>query len=129
MVAVADPVMAAEESIHKPVKPAVFTCHEPLAVVEVTAVVEASGRALIVTHEVPSSPLPLNEIVPVHVPVTVRVAPPLSCGSPTTRAVVFDLAGQLLALVVSTLLAAHADEAHRIVSSSKVESRFICVPP
>ena len=127
IVTVAEPVIAAEDSIHSPVNPAVFTCHVPLAVAEVTAVVEARGITLTVDHVLPPSPVALKLIVPVQVPAMVKVAPPLSSDKPTTRAVVFVSAGQPLPLVVSLLLAAHAGIVPSIdkASSIIVRQRFI----
>jgi len=43
MVTVADPVNVADDSIHSPVNPETFRCHEPFAVADVTAVVAATG--------------------------------------------------------------------------------------
>jgi len=107
-VTVALPVMVAEDNIHTPVNPAVLTCHVPLDVDDVTVVVDPNGVTLTAVQVVPPSPVALKLIVPVHVPETVSVAPPLSCGKPTISAVVLVAPGQLDALVVSVALAPYA---------------------
>ncbi len=126
IVAVAEPDMVAEARIRSPVNPAALTCQVPLAVAEVTAVVEAKGVTFTATQVAPPSPVASNEMVPVHVPESVKVAPPLSSGRLTIRQLASST--QVVPLVVITLLAAHEGMAHRAMNSSTVDRRFI-IPP